>query len=162
MKKIPAKLKDKTYWAVVDDEDYIYLSKYKWHYERGYARRSEYQGGGRSNPKIKHIRMHQDLLSCPEDMHTDHINRNKLDNRKENLRIVTRSQNFANRELYSSNKSGFKGVSYLKQNKKWQAEIQCNKVQYYLGSFDTPQEAAKVYDNKARELFGDFAKLNFY
>jgi hypothetical protein len=156
MKKIPIKYKNIIYYALVDDEDYNKLSKYKWHYERGYARRSQYIGGGRKNTKIKHIRMHQDILGKAE--HIDHINHNGLDNRKENLRKCTRSQNFANRKKYANNKSGYKGVS--KHGDKWQADIQINGKGKYLGIFKTKEEAAIAYNTAAKSLFGKFAYLN--
>ena len=92
----------------------------------------------------------------------DHINRNPSDNRIENLRECTQSQNCMNsRKKRKGFSSKYKGVCWYKPSKKWQAVIQLNKKQIYLGRFDTKIEAAKVYDEKAIELFGEFAKLNF-
>ncbi len=88
----------------------------------------------------------------------DHINRNKLDNRRSNLRSATWSQNNANSNK-PRNKTGYKGVYPSK--KRWYANIQVNKVPIYIGSFKTPIEAALAYDEAAIKYFGEFASLNF-
>jgi hypothetical protein len=88
----------------------------------------------------------------------DHINGIKHDNRIENLREATRSQNGANRGKEARNTSGFKGVSWYKQNKRWMAHIKFNGKCLCLGYFDDPEEAHHAYKMKALELFGDFAR----
>jgi hypothetical protein len=89
----------------------------------------------------------------------DHKNRNGLDNQKSNLREATRSQNNANKKPTSFSSSRFLGVS--KRYSKWTARITKNGVTYDLGAFKIEDEAAKAYDNKAIELHGEFANLNF-
>lgn len=90
----------------------------------------------------------------------DHINRNKTDNRIENLRSCNRTLNNGNHKLIrTSNKSGYRGVSWSVCGK-WWAQICCNKVHYNLGYYDNPEDAAKAYDLKAIELFGEFATIN--
>jgi hypothetical protein len=89
----------------------------------------------------------------------DHINRNTLDNRRENLRLATQSQNQANRGKPSNNTSGYKGVRWHKTAKKWVAQIKFKKLYFYLGSFDKPEEAYAAYCAKAKELYGEFANL---
>lgn len=91
----------------------------------------------------------------------DHINLNEDDNRISNLREATRSQNNGNRGISPKNSSGFKGVWYepkSSRNKPWRAKVKHNGIQYYLGNFTTPEEAHQAYADKARELFGEYAR----
>ncbi len=87
----------------------------------------------------------------------DHINRVKHDNRIENLRHVNRSQNAINRET----RKAYKGIAFIKSHGKWCAKLMHQKHRYFLGYFDSAIEAAKAYDKKAKELFGEYAYLNF-
>ena len=91
----------------------------------------------------------------------DHINQNKLDNRKSNLRLCSHSQNGINKYKQSNNSSGFKGVCFNKRRQKFMAFINKDKKRTYIGYFETAEEAGKAYDKKAKELFGEFACLNF-
>lgn len=137
--------------AIVDDEDYEWLSQWKWYYDNGYARRTD------------KTTMHRLVNKTPPGMDTDHINLNRSDNRKENLRTASRSQNIINQHKSVSNKSGYKGVSRLKRDitKCWRAFVYKNNKQHYLGYFATAKEAALAYDKAAFELHGEFAQLNF-
>lgn len=94
-------------------------------------------------------------------LHADHINGDTLDNRRMNLRIVTCSQNLANRGKTLSNKSGFKGVSWYKRYNKWIAQVCHKNYRYNLGYYDKAEDAARAYDKKTKELFGEFAYQNF-
>lgn len=105
--------------------------------------------------------MHRLILDAPDGVDVDHINRNKLDNRKANLRLVSRSHNMMNTDLRSTNTSGYKGVSWSQVAGKWEARIRRDERQYFLGLYPTSDDAARAYDAKARELFGDVAVLNF-
>lgn len=87
----------------------------------------------------------------------DHANRNPLDNRLENLRLATRSQNCANKGARSDNSSGFKGVSYHKQSGKWRAKIKHFGVENSLGLYDSPAEAGDAYRVAAQQIHGKFA-----
>ena len=87
----------------------------------------------------------------------DHINNNKLDNRIENLRPATNSENIQNSKKSSINVSGYKGVSFHKNVKKWCAQIRINKKLKYLGCFSTPEEAHQAYCQAADKHFGEFA-----
>lgn len=102
--------------------------------------------------------MHHEILNVSELV--DHINGNIQDNRKSNLRVANRQTNAANCKIHKHNTSGYKGVSYIKALKKYRAYIMHNDRQLYLGLFQTAEDAAKVYDDKAVELFGDFARTN--
>ncbi len=90
----------------------------------------------------------------------DHINCNKLDNRRENLRVATRSQNMFNRTAQRNNRSGLKGVT--KRKGKWTARIQKDGIQYDLGLFNTPEEASTAYTEAAEQLHGEFANEEIF
>jgi len=103
--------------------------------------------------------MHRMILN-PGKLHTDHINGNKLDNRKSNLRKATRSQNMANRKPNSKGTSEYKGV-YKNKSHTWTASIWKDNHKTHIGSFMSEEDAAKAYDFYAKAYFGEFAKFNF-
>ena len=105
--------------VIVDAEDFDYLSQWKWHhYTGGYAARTK-----RTGDRIRQYLMHRIVNNTPPDMKTDHINRNKSDNRKCNLRTCTPSQNNFNKNISKKNTSGFIGVYFDKGRGKWKAKI---------------------------------------
>jgi len=146
------------YEAIVDDEDFEWLSQFKWCYSTGYAVRKK---------NYKLLMMHREIMQTPLDMDTDHINRNRLDNRRSNLRIVTTSQNLMNRaKMVGHSTSIYKGVSKLtpretQRRNPWRACIRIDSRLVHIGLFLDEIEAARAYDAKAREVFGEFAFLNF-
>lgn len=88
----------------------------------------------------------------------DHINGNRADNRKSNLRICTNQENSMNRNKNKNNTSGYKGVVYDKERKKWRARIQHNGKHYASPRrYDTPEEAYEWYKEKSNELFGKYS-----
>lgn len=95
--------------------------------------------------------------SIPEGMNIDHIDGDPSNNRIENLRIATFTQNMWNVKLNKSNKCGFKGVSYSKDKKKWIAQISANGTKKHLGYFDTPEQASEEYKRQSEKLHGDFS-----
>ena len=133
------------YWTLVDDEDFEWLNQWKWSLgSRGYVRRKKKQGN-----KIRIILMHRLITQAPPDKQVDHINHNKLDNRKDNLRIVTNQENQMNRKIGKNNKSGILGVRRLR--KKWQAFIGVNGKTKILGLYKKKEdalEARKKAENK--------------
>jgi hypothetical protein len=143
--------------TMVDDEDYEFLNKWKWHYNNGYAAKAARTSDG----KRKSLRMHRLILLPHYGEMTDHINRDRLDNRRKNLRICTLRTNSYNRGKPKNNKSGYKGV-YERSGrlKKWEARIQVNDTPVHIGNFYTAAEAARAYNEKALELHGDFACIN--
>jgi len=150
MKKI---LLSKNKVALVDDEDYEYLNQWKWSYSgHGYAHRKGYKEG-----KYTTIYMHREILKPPEGKLTDHKNMNGLDNRRKNLRICDKSQNGANRPKQKDNTSGHKGIYWFRRDKNWLVQIRCKSKNYYLGYFNDKNDAIKVYNEKSKELFGEFA-----
>lgn len=156
MKQI--KLSNANLVAIVDDEDYEFIVCYgSWNLCKGYARTTK-----QTNKIRKTVRMHKLVLErmgvlLENNKVCDHINKNKLDNRRCNLRIATIGQNAANANR-PKNLCGYKGVS--KNYNKWIARISINAKVKYLGRFNTPQEAALKYNEVAIELFGQFAQLN--
>lgn len=142
--------------AIVDDDAHKELSQYNWHFVRGYAQRWAWVGG-----KRKKIYMHRVVLGTPEEMQTDHRDGNKLNNQRDNLRVCTPSENRCNRGRTIVNTSGFKGVTWDRSRNKWKAQVELLKNKINVGRFDTAEAAARAYDEAAKKLHGQFAKLNF-
>lgn len=144
--------------VLVDDEDYSYLKEITWSYHNsGYA----FTRTSRKLGKRKSILMHRVIMKASLTEEVDHINGNRLDNRKNNLRIASRKENGRNQLVQKRIKSSkYKGVSFYKPTKKWRASIKFNQKSFNLGYFLSEKEAALVYNKKATELFGEFAKLN--
>lgn len=141
--------------AIVDDEDFEELNKWKWHFNDGYACRWEYLDN-----KPKKIRMHRFLANTLPDFETDHINQNKLDNRKENLRNCTKAENRMNRTKYKTNTSGIKGVYFHKRDKIWTAQLGIAGKRIHLGYFEVKEKATEAYNNASLKYHGEFAHLN--
>jgi len=162
------------YETIIDDEDYekiVEAIKYKngkpgkWYAHKTCAGSGYYAFAGDHRKS-----MHRVIMDPPKGMDIDHINGNTLDNRKENLRICTRSQNSQNRKLRSDSASGYKGVYKHKARnlkKPFEAYIGDSETSYpstkhiNLGCYTTAEEAARARDKKAKELHGEFAYLNF-
>jgi hypothetical protein len=153
--------------TVVDDEYYEELSKFKWYAAeikpscfytiRNY--RSE--DGKRHSLRLHRVVWEIKNGRIPVGVQIDHINHDTLDNRLENLRLCNTSENQANQRKASNKLSKFKGVTWYKARNKWGVRICCHRKLLYLGLFESEIAAAKAYDEKARELFGEFANLNF-
>lgn len=141
--------------TVVDDDDYDELSKHKWHYCNGYAQRYT---GGRLHRKT--LLMHRVITNAPAGYEVDHINRDRLDNRRCNLRICTRGQNQMNKNTRRDNTSGYRGVVYHKRTKRWRANINAGGAGVHLGYFDSSADAARAYNAAALRFHGEFARLN--
>lgn len=147
--------------ALVDDEDFDAVNQFRWHVLPSrpkespkvfYARRNitTYQDGRRI---VRKQLLHVFLMGSAAKH--DHADGNGLNNQRSNLRPATDSQNLQNRKKSRSNTSGYKGV--VRHGNRWSARI--NKT--WLGTFDTKEEAAQVYDQEARANHGEFACLNF-
>lgn len=139
----------KNKYATVDDEDFEYLNQWKWHYgTNGYAMRVTYiRGSGRKNQKNEYVLMHRLVNKTPPNRLTDHINQNKLDNRKANLRNANKSLNSINRPLQPNNKSGYKGVHWFKRLHLWQVYIDRNSKRKSLGYYTSLDDAIKARQN---------------
>ena len=142
----------KTFLVDMDDyEEFVYGYKFKLN-KGGYVVYSGRKDG------LHGKFLHRIVMGEPEDLVVDHINGDPLDNRRENLRIVTVQQNSMNQTMRKTNKSGVSGVCWHKGNGKWEATITYKYKQIYLGSFDTLEEATKARKDAEEEYFGEFAR----
>lgn len=124
-------------YALVDDEDFDLLNKWKWSYGgNGYAVRFKYIGKINGKRKNESIYLHRFLLGFPKKMEVDHIDRNKLNNQRKNLRKVSKGINCFNKNLLLRNTSGHTGVGWFKRIKKWRSRIVVNKKEISLGYFN--------------------------
>ncbi len=149
-------------FALVDDADFEWLNQWKWGcHVMGYAVRTEQVSKINGKRKQIGVFMHRQISMPGDGLEIDHINGNKLDNRRENLRVCTRSDNGRNRQKFSSaTTSVYKGVYWAKTRNRWYAGIKYNGKSRHLGSFKNEDDAAKAYNIAAINLFGEFACLN--
>jgi len=140
---------------LIDPDDYQKLVKdYRFYLDyHGYVRYSSRSDGLR-NKLLSRV-----IMGEPNGKDVDHINRNPLDNRRENLRICTHQQNQYNRTKQSNNTSGFKGVSFNKEKQKFEARIGIDGKSKFLGYFDTAEKASECYKQAALKHHGDFARF---
>lgn len=147
-------------YATVDSADLPLLKQFSWfaHSRRGLIYPATNVASGTRRQRT--VSMYNLLLpaTSPE-QRVDHVNRDTLDNRRANLRLVSCSENSINQKIRKDNSSGFKGV--IRTRGKFRATISAFGKRHHIGYFDTAQAAAKAYDNKAMELFGSVAFLNF-
>jgi len=141
------------YKAIIDDDDFERVSAFKWYGAK--SRMNVYVCHGRSPA----LRLHRFILNAGQGDFVDHINGDTLDNRKANLRICTNAENIRNSRKYSTNASGFKGVSYIAWRNKWASKITFNYKKHFLGYYDTKEEAFEAYKAKAKEFFGEYARF---
>lgn len=140
--------------ALIDDGDFEDVAQFKWFITvAGYAARNL-----RGTRGVEY--MHRRIMQTPRGFETDHINQDKVDNQRHNLRIVTNIENQACKRVQNNNNSGYRGVSRNKKVSTWQAYIKVAGKGKYLGSFKTPAEAALAYNAAARLHFGNFAYIN--
>jgi hypothetical protein len=142
--------------SIVSDQDYDFVIRIgRWCYSNsGYAVHYYPEEG-----KHKTLYMHRAIMQPPADLQVDHINRDRLDNRRQNLRLATRSENQANKSIGRNNTSGYKGVT-LEQGK-YAPRIRYYGLRIRLGRYCDPVEAAMIYDCASRLLYHEFAGLNF-
>ena len=143
-------------FTIVDNEDYEWLSQWKWGITKSkegcyYAKRSR----SHNSKRYTEI-MHRTIMAARKEQQVDHINGDGLDNRRCNLRFCTHRQNIQNQKSRQNCTSRYKGVCRPKKLKRWIARIN----QTYLGCFGNEVEAARAYDKAAKKLFGEFARLN--
>lgn len=138
--------------VIVDDEDFDYLNQFHWQVDKFNSVKGRVKG--------KQILIHRLIMNPPNDIEIDHIDGNRLNNQKSNLRFATSSQNKMNRGARKDSKSGYKGVSWHKQNKKWTVRIKVNNKYLSLGLFNNLFDAAKAYNEIATKYFGKYAWLN--
>ena len=144
----------KGFVTLVDDEDYDELSKYNWQFHQGYACRKTFKKDG-------HHRMylHVQVVGRVDGLVTDHISGDTLDNRRANLRHVTRAQNGQNCSA-KGGYSKYKGVTWYKLKRLWGSQIRVNGKLKYLGLYKQESDAARAYNVAAEQCFGEYARLN--
>ncbi len=141
------------HYALVDDADYAHLRQFRWHRStNGYAMGSVKRSGQRQK-----VYMHRYLMDAQPGDIVDHIDGNKLNNTRANLRIVSNAQNQWNRRP-QANATGYKGVTWHKRKQKYHARIQVNGQRYSLGYFDTARAAAEAYNAAAKLHFGEYRR----
>lgn len=139
---------------IFDKQDYPIVKNYNWTVEKlGYVR---------TNVKNKNVRLHRLIMRPSKGKVIDHINGDRADCRRSNMRITNNQNNIFNQRLRSTNTSGYKGVFLDKRRNTYYSSITCNGKTCHIGTFRTDQiiEAAKAYNQKAIELFGEYAFLN--
>lgn len=152
MKKAPVLIDD----ILIDHDDLSIFLSHEWRRDgsiKGYIQRG-IKGG--------QVYLHREIMKPPSGVFVDHINGNPLDNRRNNLRLASRSENNSNRRKTKNTTSSiYKGVSFNKKIKKWTAYISFNKKHEHLGCFNCETAAALAYDKRAKVLHGEFCNLNF-
>jgi hypothetical protein len=144
--------------VLVSAIDFDELSKLSWYLSnKGYATTSIKKPDGRKSLSGIHRQILG--LNFQDGKIVDHINGDKLDNRRENLRVCTAGENSRNQKINKRNTSGFKGVCFSKAGNKWMARIKVNWINKYLGLFDTPEQAHAAYCVAATALHGEFARF---
>jgi hypothetical protein len=148
-------------WAIVEPEDYYRFGNLKWGIngsgDRYYAVRNVKTGTG----KTKRVYMHREIMNPPPGLLVDHKNNNPLDNRRENLRLATRSQNMQNKRKKKNATSKYFGVHLIKAEGKWSARVKNEGKLILVGRFDNEIDAARAYDAAVRKHHIEFARLNF-
>jgi hypothetical protein len=150
------------YVAIIDDEDYHLIKNYNWRVRISPKINIKYATATTKIGKGEHkiISMHRIILGLTDPLvFTDHKDHDGLNNRRNNLRTCTRSQNNQNRRPAKNSSSQYLGV--YKSKNKWTAVINANKKVTRLGSFEDEELAAKAYDKEALKQYGEFANLNF-
>lgn len=149
-------------FTIVDDEDYDRLMAMgKWYFSTDlYAINGKSYRKENNKPATAFVRMHRVILNAKLGEFVDHINGDKLDNRKSNLRICTIAENSRNSGVRKNSKSGFKGVHFDKSKGKFAARITFKCKGIHLGRFKDPKDAARAYNAAALKYHGEFAKLN--
>lgn len=142
--------KGKDYTVLIDAADWEKVGQYNWYMqnERGYLRARK---DGRT------VALHRLLLDAPQGLCVDHINGDPLDNRRQNLRLCTHSENMRNRRIRSGQS---KGVTWRERDGKWEASIKVDGVNHFLGQYHDKAEAVRTYDAIARHYHGRFARTN--
>lgn len=140
--------------ALIDADDYAIVSAHKWHRARGYA-----TAGGKRGEGPTTISMHRVIMNAPSGVEVDHVNGVRNDNRRCNLRLVSRRDNMKNKSSYGGT-SQFKGVSWRARDRAWVAQISLDGKKQHIAQFSSELDAAWHYNHRAKELFGEFARLN--
>ena len=145
--------------ALIDDEDFVYISPYKWHVNRSHNKNVFYAASTirRRDGKQTLLLMHRLIMNAKIGEIVDHINHDTLNNQKSNLRICTNSENRKNSNTRCDSVSGIKGIYWDKRRNKWQSHIKINGKHKHLGFFERQEDAYAVYCEAVKNLHGEFA-----
>ena len=150
-------------YALVDNGDYVWAMQWVWHLTRkGYVRHTERLPSG----QIKGTRLHRALAQrwgwTLGHLTIDHVNHDRLDNRRQNLRAISSAQNTQHRRgPNANNRSGYLGVHFHRASQRWRAKITVNGQRVNIGTYETPEKAARARDAAAKHFLGELAFLNF-
>lgn len=154
----------KGYYTLLDDEDYLLIktkySEYKpisWFDKRNptYTRAALYKHNVETKTSI-YIQIPRLIMNAPKGKVVDHIDRNTLDNRKQNLRVCGFSENIRNCKMRKNNTSGYRGAAFNKRTKKWHSSVMINYKSIYLGQYNTAKEASSAYKNFIKEKYSNY------
>lgn len=150
--------------ALVDAEDYEWLSQWKW-YAAVSMRSCQYYAATHDVPDggpRRMVRMHRLVigLDCSDSRQVDHIDGNGLNNRRGNLRIATESENNFNRDIQRNNTSGFRGVSFHRGTGKWMSQTTVKGKYHNLGLYETPEQAHEAYLAACLQLRGELPRIS--
>ena len=148
-------------FTIVDQQDFYRFNNFNWCCEEDGWNTYAVRIAGVPKKKIKILSLHREIMNHPKGFLVDHRNNNGLDNRRENLRKATKSQNVCNRRKKANTTSKFIGVHFAKRNGLWASYITHRRKQIWLGYFKSEVEAARVRDIAAKKYHGEFARLNF-
>lgn len=147
--------------ALVDDEDFERLMAMgKWQFGGRYAQKTTHIGRLNNKQITTTLLMHRAVAECPNDKEVDHIDGNKLNNQKNNLRVCSRLENGKNRLVNKNSSTGFKGVTICPSTKLFRADIMCGGKSHFLGRFHKVQDAVIAYNAASIAHHGEFSKLN--
>ena len=151
MKYIEAKAKNKTALILVDEDDFEFIKSFSWFADK--------KGRSQMNYDYNTVKMHHLIMGFPiGDMEIDHIDCNKSNNCKNNLRIVTKSQNAWNKKISRNNVSGYKCIHFHTPSNRWRVIIGKNNKKHYIGQYTDIEDARIAYLNAVSELHGKFAR----
>lgn len=146
--------------VLIDDEDWERIKKYRWfiwkHHNKFYVMSTIYN---KITKETKNFSLHRLIMNFPKNMQINHIDGNGLNNQKNNLRVCTQAENLRNSKKSKNNTSGYKGVSYNKYAKKYDARIMIDHKQIFLGNFKTLELAYVAYCKASKKYHGKFGRV---
>jgi hypothetical protein len=153
-------IKIKEYDVLISECDFERVIAHRWSLAFSNKGDGPYFAYRTPRPERKRILLHRFIVNCPHGNCVDHINCNTLDNRRSNLRICTQAENRFNSRKSKSNTSGYKGVSWCKDTKKWRSQIKLNGKQINLGHFNNPEKAYEAYVSASKKYHGEFGRIS--
>ena len=149
------------YRVLIDDEDFNKIKNHNWSIETQALKKGKQYFRYFDNAIKSTVTLHRLIMGCVlhDKKEVDHISGDTLDNRKQNLRIGTHTQNMQNVKRHKDNSTGYKGVDYNKEHKKYCARIAVNKRQIKLGYYKTAEEAYSVYCEASKKYHGEFGRI---